>query len=217
MDATLRALKAQKIDIPIVMATCFARPAPNVTGLTDAEDVAPKQLELLVALVPRMSRVAVLAHPQFPGHPMIVHSADTAAKKYGITVLPFQAASTGEIDSAMAAIVQAHAQAIVVAVDPFVDGAGRQIAALAAEHKLPTIFGFREHVQSGGLMSYGEDIDGTYRRAAAYIDKILKGAKPAALPVAQAQCELYINQRTARTIGITIPPTVRARAAKLIG
>ena len=217
MHATLLAMKAQKIEIPIVMATCFARPDPNVTGLTDAEDVAPKQLELLVAVVPRMSRVAVLANPQYPGHPMIAHSVGTAAKKYGITVLPFQAINTAEIDAAIAAIVQARAQAIVVAVDPFVGGAGRQIAALATEHKLPTIFGFHEHAQAGGLMSYGENIDGTYRRAAAYVDKILKGAKPAALPVGQAKCELFINQRTARAIGITIPAAMRARAAKLIG
>ena len=113
--------------------------------------------------------------------------------------------------------MQARAQAIVVAVDPFVVGAGRQIAALATEHKLPTIFGFHEHVQDGGLMSYGENIDGTYRRAAAYVDKILKGAKPAALPIGQAKYELTVNQRTARAIGITIPAAIRARAAKLIG
>ena len=226
---TLRALNAQKSAIPLVMATCpdpigydvvasLARPGGNITGMSDAADATPRRLALLAEAVAGLSRVAVLAHAQFPGHPDIVNSVRAAAQKSGITVLPFAARNLSEFDTAFGEIARARAQAVLVAVDPMVEGSGSHIAALAIKYKLPAIFGSRAHAEEGGLMSYSEDINATYRRAAAYVDKIIKGAQPATLPVTPAdKFEFVINRKTAAALGIKMPAALLARADHIVG
>jgi putative ABC transport system substrate-binding protein len=167
-------------------------------------------------LVPNLARFAVLSNATFPGHPAIEHSVNTAIKNSGITALPFHAQAPNEIDAAFPEIVKAGAQAIVVAVDPVVEGAGRQIARLALQHKLPTMFGDGDHVRAGGLISYGENLERTYRRAAVYIDKLFKGSKASALPIERVtKLDLVINPKTAGALGIRIPAAILARADKV--
>jgi putative ABC transport system substrate-binding protein len=176
----------------------------------------PKHLELLRALVPNLARLAVLSNPAFPGHPAIELSVNTAIRNSGIAALPFHAERPDEIDAAFPAIVKAGAQVIVVAVDPAVEGAGQRIARLALQHKLPTIFSDGDHVRAGGLISYGENLERTYRRAAVYIGKLLKGSKASALPIEQVtKLDLTINQKTADALGIRIPAAMLARADKV--
>jgi ABC-type uncharacterized transport system substrate-binding protein len=222
MRETLSALAAQKLSIPVVMATgsggapqAKAGEQRMVTGLLDAPDPVPKQIELLRALVPNLTRLAVLSNTTFPGHPAIDYSVNAAIQKTRITALPFHAEKSNEIDAAFSEIVKAGAQAIVVAVDPVVEGAGQQIARLALQHKLPTLFGDGDHVRTGGLISYGENLERTYRRAAVYIDKLLKGNKASALPIERTKLDLTINQKTAGALGIRIPAAVLARADKV--
>ena len=223
MLQTLRALAAQKLSIPIVMATCASAPQAEaggpriVTGLLDAPDPVPKQLELLRALVPNLARLAVLSNPAFPGHPAIEYSVNAVIQKSGITALPFHAQTPNEIDAVFPEIVKAGAQAIVVAVDPVVEGAGQQIARLALQHKLPTMFADGDHVRAGGLISYGENLERTYRRAAVYIDKLFKGSKASALPIEQVtKLDLVINQKTAGALGIRVPAAILARADRIL-
>ncbi len=218
----LHALAAQKLSIPVVMATCTGAPVVEgdgptlVTGLLDAPDPVPKQIELLRALVPNISRLAVLSNPAFPGHPTIEQSVNTAIQHAGISELPFQAQTMTEIDAAFQDIVKARAQAIVVAVDPVVSGAGEKIAGLALQYKLPTMFADGDHVHAGGLASYGENLDRTYRRAAIFVDRLLKGGKASALPVERiTKLDFTLNQETADMLGIRIPATILARADKV--
>ena len=222
MFQTLQVLAAQKLSIPVVMATCASAPPGQagvpriVTGLLDAPDPVPKQLELLRTLVPNLTRLAVLSNPAFPGHPTIEHSVTTVLQNSGTIALLFRAQTPLEIDAAFAEIVKAKVQAILVAVDPAVEGAGQQIARLALQHKLPTLFGTGEQVRAGGLASYGENIERTYRRAADYIDKLLKSGKASALPVEQVtKLDLEINQRTANVLGMRISAAILARADKV--
>lgn len=226
---TARSLNKQKSQIPLVMATCpdpvaygvvasLARPGGTVTGVADAADPAPRQLALLAEAVPGLARVAVLAHGQYPGHPLIFSSVGAAAQKSGIAVVSFTARSPAEFDTAFGEIAKAQVQAVLVAVDPSVAGAGAQIAALAIKHRLPTIFGFREQAEAGGLMSYSENLNATYRQAAAYVDKILRGARPGALPITAAdKFELVVNRGTAAALGSKLPAALLARADRIVG
>ena len=226
--AVMRVIDAQKALIPIVMATCpdpvnlgvvssLARPGGNVSGLSDAPDPVPQQVALLKAVIPKLSRLAILENPMFPGHPTIVKSVSDAAQKSGISVLPFQAVSPAEINTAFDAIVKARAQAVVIAADPAVDGAALQIAKLAIENKLATISGYREIAATGGLMSYGELLPDTYRLAAGYVAQILKGAKPSNLPVMQpTKFELIMNQKTAVILNIKIPRALLGHVIQVV-
>lgn len=226
--ATLRITRAQHVKMPVVMATCpdgsqFADSpsggprASVVTGLTDAADTVPAQLQLLTEVRPNLARLAVLANPQYPGHPAIRASVAMAVKKTAIAVTHYDALTQTDIDTAFAALVKAGAQAVLVAVDPSVAGAGRQIADLGLKYKLPTLFAFHEHVEAGGLMSYGENVTATYRRAAVYVHKILMGTPVAALRVEQANnVELFVNRKTAAALNITLPVALLKRADKLI-
>ena len=223
-----RALRVQKSAIPLVMATCpdpvrygavanLARPDGIVTGLADAPDPIPGRLTLLSEAVPGLSRVAVLAHSQFPDHPNVVQSARTAALKSAISILPFQFRTPEELETAFREIEKAHAQAVLVSVDTSVDGAAEQVAARAIEHKMPTMFGARAQAEAGGLMSYSEDLMDTYYRAAIYADKLLKGARPAGLPISAAnKFELTINRKTAAAINIKLPAALLARASRSV-
>jgi putative ABC transport system substrate-binding protein len=200
------------------LAASIPRPSGNVTGLANIqEDTVGKELELLETAVPRAGRIAVLTNSSNPSHPEEWRGAQEAAHTLHIDLLSVSAEAPGEIDSAFATMTGGRADALVVLADPMFATEASRVADLATRHKLPAIFALREHVAAGGLMSYGPDIDDSFRRAADYVDKILKGAKPADLPFEQpVKFELVINLKTAKALGLTIPPAILARADEVI-
>jgi putative ABC transport system substrate-binding protein len=219
-----RVLKTQKADIPIVMAsgldpvvngfvTSFERPQSNITGLAGAiGDVAPQQVKLLAELVPDLSRIAVLTHQT---NYSLIYRVTTAAQAAGISTLPHVAQTPADIDAAIEAIAQARIQAVVVGFDFDLKEATAQITERARTYKLATIFAAREQCAGGGLLSYGENISATYRRAAGYVDKIFKGAAAARLPLTQVKRDFAINRKTAVAVGIKIPAALLAKADKV--
>jgi putative ABC transport system substrate-binding protein len=215
--------------IPIVMATSIdpvglglvkslARPGGNITGLSNmAVDLGPKLLELLLTIVPKPSRVAVLVNPANTAHATMLNSIQAAAQKAGIKVLPAKAQASQEIESAFSMLAREKAGAVIVALDGLFNQYTRRIAELAAKHRLPSIAGWPQYAEAGGLMSYGQNLVENFRRAAAYVDKILKGAKPADLPIEQpTKFEMVINRKTATALGLTIPPELLLRADRVI-
>ena len=215
--------------IPIVMGNSIdpvgsgfvaslARPGGNITGLSSLlGDLGPKHFEMLRSMVPRLSRVAVLMNPTNPGHAMILKSVQTAAQKSGAKLLPVQARNPQEIESAFSTMARENAEAVIVANDGVFAQDQRRIAELAAQHRLPSVTLRREYAEAGGLMSYGPSFLDQYRRAASYVDKILKGAKPADLPVEQpTKFELVINGKTAKALGLKIPQSLMISADKVI-
>jgi putative ABC transport system substrate-binding protein len=227
--AATRAVQQVTTTVPIVFAVVndaistgfgksLARPGGNITGLSrNTVDISPKHVELLRAIAPRLSRLAVLANPNNPSHPVVLRAIEAAARGIGRGVLPVEASSQGEIERGFATVRQAKAQAVIVGLDQFFMAQGRQIVQLALKHRLPTTYFVRDEVQLGGLMSYGPPWAEFYRRSASYVDKILKGANPGELPIEQPTTfELVINQKTARELGITIPQSVLLRADKVI-
>jgi len=221
------AAKAATTTIPIVMApagapvetglvTSLARPGGNVTGLSSmAAEFGGKRLELLRQVVPNLSRVGVLALSANPFTQPFLSDMNTAAASAGVRLDPVLVASATEFENAFAVMARAHTQAVIV--QPFFDAQRVSIVELAAKHRLPTMFSDREAVVSGGLMSFWADQSEFFRRAAVFVDKILKGAKPQDLPVEQpAKFELVVNVKTATDLGLTIPPSILARADELI-
>jgi len=221
------AAKAATTTIPIVMApagapvetglvTSLARPGGNVTGLSSmAAEFGGKRLELLRQVVPNLSRVGVLALSANPFTQPFLSDMRTAAASAGVRLDPVLVASAAEFENAFAVMARAHTQAVIV--QPFFDAQRVSIVELAAKHRLPTMFSDREAVVSGGLMSFWADQSEFFRRAAVFVDKILKGAKPQDLPVEQpAKFELVVNVKTATDLGLTIPPSILARADELI-
>jgi len=215
--------------IPIVMATSpdpvaggfaktLAHPGGNITGLTSVTvDMSPKLFEMLQSIVPKLSRVAVMMNPVNSSHPGVLKNVEAAAQKTGVKVLPFEARSAAEIERAFSGMVQAKAGGVVVARDGFFIQQVGQIAALAAKHRLPSISGYRQFVEAGGLMSYGHSTAESFRRAATYVDKIFKGAKPGDLPIEQpTRYLLTINRKTAKSIGREIPSELQLRSDKVI-
>ena len=196
----------------------LSRPGGNITGLSNiAGDVSVKYLELLRVAVPKLQRVAVLVNPGNPIHPSILKNIQTAAKTSGAKVSPVQASTAGQIDAFFGAMTRERAAALIVLPDPFFHKQAPGIAELAAKNRLPTMFWSRELAEAGGLMSYGQNIAENFRRAATYVDKILKGAKPGDLPVEQpTKFELVINMKTAKALGLRISPSVLARADEVI-
>jgi putative ABC transport system substrate-binding protein len=159
----------------------------------------------------------VLANPANPAHAQILKNIQAAAQKAGIKTIPLNAQTPGEIESALAAAAKEQAGAVIVGLDPLFIQQEIQIAALATKHRLPSIFSNREYAEAGGLMSYGQNQVEIYRRAAEYLEKIFKGAKPAELPVEQpTKLELLINRKTAKTLGLTIPQSLLISADKVI-
>lgn len=224
-------IAAQKAttSIPIVIVTSsdpvgagfvksLARPGGNITGLSNlAGDISAKHLEMLLTMVPKLARVAVLVNPANAAHAAMLKNVQAAAPKAGIKVLPVNAQTPQEIESAFSTMARESAGAVIVGLDPFFIQQGLQIAQQAARHRLPSIFPNREYAEAGGLMAYGQDQVDIYRRAAGYVDKILKGAKPGDLPVEQpTKLELVINRKTAKALGITIPQELVLRADKVI-
>jgi putative ABC transport system substrate-binding protein len=200
------------------LATSLARPGGNLTGLSNImEDTAGKELELLKTVAPSATRIAILTNPGNPAHPKELQGAREAAAALGVELIPVEIRVPGEIDNAFAAIKRADANALVVLGDPLLNAQRRPIADFAANEKLPAIYGLREHVMAGGLMSFGPDLKDSYQRAAVYVDKILKGAKPADLPIEQpTKVELVINMKAAKALGLTVPPSILVRADEVI-
>jgi putative tryptophan/tyrosine transport system substrate-binding protein len=174
-------------------------------------------LELLKGTIPGLTRVAVIWDPATPSHRPALKAVEDTGRAMGLRLQPLAVRSAAEFDGAFSAIVQEHAGALLVLSTPLFMGGAHRLAELALTHKLPTMFGPREHVEAGGLLSYSPDRADLYRRAAIYVDKILKGARPADLPVQQAtKFELVINLKTAKALGLTIPPSLLQRADQVI-
>jgi len=224
-----RAAQKATTTIPIVMGSVadpvsngfiksLAQPAGNITGSSNmSEDVSPKQLEMLIAMVPKLSRVALLVNPSNPSNVKSVEIVEAAGHKVGVKILRADARTPQEMDDAFSWIRQQNAGALMMWTEPFFLQQKNQIAALAIKHRLPAMGGDRIYTEAGALMSYGPNIADQYRRAATYVDRILKGAKPAELPVEQpTKFDLVINRKTARALGLTIPQTLLLSADKLI-
>ena len=225
----IQAAQRATATIPIIMTRAvdpvgsgfvasLSRPGGNITGLSNINvDVSSKYLELLRVAVPKLSRVSVLVKPGHPDHPAILKNIHATAKTTGVTVLPVQASSVSQVDAAFGAMTRECAEALIVLPDVFFLLQARRIVELAAKNRLPTMFSTREFPEAGGLMSYGQNQVEHFRRAATYVDKILKGAKPGDLPVEQpTKLELIINRRTAKATGLTIPQELLLRADKVI-
>jgi putative ABC transport system substrate-binding protein len=224
----LVAKKATRI-IPIVMASAgdpvatglvesLARPGGNITGLSQmAPEMAGKRLELLNEIIPKLSRVAVLWNPQGTTSTLNWKEIQLPARHLGVQLHSLEARSSNDFDKVFEDATRERASALAIMPDQLFAGNLKRIADLAAKSRLPSIFHLTEFVDSGGLVAYGPDRSDQFRRAATYVDKILKGAKPADLPVEQpTKFELVINLKTAKQIGLTIPPNVLARADKVI-
>ena len=196
----------------------LARPGRNITGLAILmTDVAPKGLELLISAVPMAKRIAVLWNPDTPSHTPALKAVEEAARTLRLQLQPVGVRTAAELEGAFAAMVRARAQAVLVLGSAFFLAERQRVAELAIKHRLPTMSTLKDVVEAGGLMSYSPNWDDLYRRGAIYVDKILKGAKPADLPVEQAtKFELVINLKTAKTLGLTIPPALLGRADEVI-
>jgi putative ABC transport system substrate-binding protein len=197
----------------------LARPGGNVTGVSfDASpDITAKQLQLILETVPKASRVAVLWNPTSPFLRSYWSVAQAAAPALGVVLQSLEVQDASQYETAFNAIGRDRADALVVLSDSFATFHRARIAELAAEHRLPVLYGHRQYVEAGGLMSYGPSLFDVYRRAAAYVDKILKGTRPADLPVEQpTKYELVINLKTAKALGLELPPTLLARADEVI-
>jgi len=225
--ATEAARKATA-DIPIVMIgvgdpvssgviKSLARPGGNVTGLSSiTSDLGQKHLEMLLSVAAKDMRAAVLVDPRNSAHSAILRNVRDAARTVGVTVLPLEARNAEEIAQALSMAGRKNVKAVIVNGGIFNRNL-RQIAELAQKHKMVSISAFEEYVTAGGLMSYGQNLADSYRRAAYYVDRILKGTKPADLPVEQpTKFELVVNMKTAKALGVTIPQTVLVRATKVI-
>ena len=197
----------------------LARPGGNITGLSFAlaEDFGGKWLELVRETVPRASRVGIIWNPTNLSGAAAVKEMEALAPGLGLRLSMQPIRSTSDLGSAFAAATRVKVAAIIVMTDPLVSGQPANIVRLAAANRMPTIYGLREFVDAGGLMSYGPNLADLWRRAATYVDKILKGAKPADLPVEQpTKFELVINLKTAKALGLTIPPSLLVRADEVI-
>ena len=196
----------------------LARPGGNVTGLSDAGvDVMAKRVELLAELMPTQSRVAILWNPTNPVDPFRLREARAAAQKLGLTVQAVEVSRPEDLERAFAEMVREGAGGFVVVGGPVFFSHRKQLADLALRSHVPGMSSAREYVEVGGLMSYGTSLAASFRRAATYVDKILKGAKPANLPIEQPMTfELVINLKTAEALGLTIPPIVLFQATEVI-
>jgi len=215
--------------IPIVFAThadpvglghveSLSRPGGNITGLTMVlTDLVSKELEILKETVPNATRFGVMFSPNAPSHRPALEALETAGKKLGISLHRAPVATVDDFDGAFATIAREGVGALLVVSSPLTVSRTAPLAELALKHELPGMFANRENVEAGGLMYYAPDVVDLTRRSAVYIDKILKGAKPADLPVEQAsKYRLVINLKTADALGLTIPPAILARADEVI-
>src|ERR1700757_1802621 len=224
-----RVLKEATSTIPIVMAqdtdpvgsgfiASLARPGGNLTGLaTLAPEVSGKQLELLKEISPKISRVAVIGNSTTPGDAQAIRETVLTAGSFEVYLRYRDALAPKDIETAFRAAAKGRADALLVLGNPILNNQRKQVVELAVKHRLPATYTRPEFIEAGGLMYYGTNYDELFRRAATYVDKILKGAKPAELPVEQPKkFELIINLKAAKQIGLTMPPNVLARADKVI-
>jgi len=203
------------------LVTSLARPGRNVTGLSAlTPELVGKRLELLTQVVPGVSRVAVLWQPGASGERTekdVLKGAEVAARALGVRLQFVEARSPEDVDRALSEMTRARAGALTVLSTPMFIIERRRLVDLAAKNRLPALYPTRDSVDAGGLVSYGPNLADSFRRAATYVDKILKGAKPADLPVEQpTKFELVINMKTAKALGLTIPPSVRERADHIV-
>jgi putative ABC transport system substrate-binding protein len=223
------ALQKATTTIPIVMTSnsdpvgrglinSLARPGGNITGLTNITgDLGPKRLELLLEMAPKLSRVAVLGNPTSPASIHGLESIQAAGQKRRVEILSAEAKTPQEIESGFLSIHQRNASALIVLLDPLFQQQSSRIAELSAKYRLPSMTADRIYTEAGCLMSYGSNRADDWRRAATYVDKIFKGAKPADLPVEQPTIfELVINGKTAKALGLTIPQSLLIMADKVI-
>ena len=228
-SAPALAAKKATATVPIVFITgddpvadgvvqSIARPGSNATGVTwITSALGPKRIELLREIAPTASTFALLVNPHSVEAEASTGKMQDAARAQGVSLQVLTAASEGEIDSAFAAMARLHVGGLVVGSDPFLGSRRSQIAALSAHQHLPAIAGLRQFAADGGLMSYGPSLSDSFRQAGLYAARILKGARPGDLPVLQPTTfELVVNQKTARAMGLTLPPTLLARADEVL-
>jgi putative ABC transport system substrate-binding protein len=200
------------------LVASHARPGGNVTGILATLDTLPeKQLALAAEIIRGTAKMGMLVDAGFQAHAIHRRGAETAAAKLAIQIMPVEVRLPDDLDTAFQSLARERVDSVLVLQDPMFLTERRRIAMLALSARLPTMFGFREHVEAGGLMSYGIELRANYRRAAEYVDKILKGTKPADLPVElPTKFELVINLKTAKALGLDVPPTLLARADEVI-
>ncbi len=229
-DEAIAAAKQQTRTIPIVMifssdpvgtgfVASLARPGGNITGLTSiSPELSAKRMELLKEVIPGLSRVAIMWNPDVRGNLLEYKETAEAARSLRLQLQSVEVSQADDIERAFSALTTGHPEALIVfPLNPLAFANRAQIASLAQKHRLPTMYGRRENVEAGGLIAYGPNPADAWRRAATYIDKILKGAKPGDLPVEQpTKFELVINVKTAKALGLTIPPSLLRRADAVI-
>jgi putative ABC transport system substrate-binding protein len=201
------------------LVASLARPGGNVTGVTytAGPEIAGKYLQLLQEAVPTLSRVAVLLYPDYPVTPAFLREAQAAAQALGLTLQSYGVRAPEEFEGAFAAMTKARADGLLVQVHPIVFAHPKRVAELAAQSRLPAVYPYRDLIVAGGLMAYEANIAAMFRRAPAYVDKILKGANAGDLPVEQpTKFDLVINLKTAKALGLTIPQSLLMRAEEVI-
>jgi len=225
------AAKSATEAIPVVMISVgdpvglgliasLSRPGGNLTGLSYSAfglEIIGKQLELFKETIPKIRRVAILSNGANPIQPLAIREVNVAARSLGVRVQVMEVRSATEFDNAFSTMAKERVGGLLVVPDSMFVFQRTRLADLAARTGLPIVYGWREHAEVGGLMSYGPDLSDLFRRGATYVDKILKGAKPAELPVEQpTKFELVINLKTAKALGLTIPQTLLLRADQVI-
>jgi putative ABC transport system substrate-binding protein len=223
------AAKAATSTIPIVfsavaepvqsgLVASLSRPGGNVTGMSNfASELWAKNIQMLKELVPTAAMIGYLVNPSTPNSEFYLKGAAAGSSVIGIDVRVLKASTEPELDEAFASLVKLGAGGLVVPNEPFFDSKRDRIVALSARYSVATIYTIREYALAGGLMSYGPSLSDSYRKAATYLGRILKGEKPADLPVQQpTKFEMVINLKTAKTLGLTVPPTLLARADEVI-
>jgi putative ABC transport system substrate-binding protein len=222
--ASALAAKAATTTIPIVftigndpveigLIASLSRPGGNLTGVTSlALELAPKRLELLHELAPTASSMAVLVNPTNPNVEILSRDLQAAARILGVSIQLLHASTDHDFDKVFATLVQQRAVGLVIGPDTFFNGRSEELSALALRHKVPTIYQYREFAAAGGLMSYGGSETDAYRLTGVYTGRILKGERPADLPVQRAtKTEMFINLKTAKALGLTVPQSIRPR------
>jgi putative ABC transport system substrate-binding protein len=224
-----RAAQRATATIPIVViatndpvgdgfATSLARPGSNLTGMSAGnDDTVQKLIELLIVAVPKLKRIAVLANPASSGHAPLLLRLEAAAPQTGQQILPMSVRTPDEIEHGFATMARERADAVIILGDAFLFQQRTQIAGLALKHRLPSIYASVGYAETGGLMSYGADINDNFRRAGIFVDKIMKGAKPGDIPFEQpTRYYFVINPKTAKAIGLAIPKELLLRADRVV-